>query len=460
MFTHSEAQTFYLLAALVPEALMENMLAPLVPYMVRMLSSDVPADRIEAEIGGRVGMMTAVFYFPLLLMNIVWGSLSDRIGRKPVLLMGLFFCGLTTLILGINTTSFAVAIMCRFLAGVFGGNSAVAKGALGEINQTEKGRSWAYAVYSQLYAVFGIIGPLLGGFLVSASRSSGASDYPYLAACGVGTALSVVSLAVSYFLFEEPARNLEIKPATKKDDKASLADASDVTDSEDTMKVEDDDRAIPAEIPFTLFSWAVCLPILLYVLIAFANMYWVTVLPLLFSSKLEAGGLGFTPLDTSFAISVRAISKLFFSTFVSRGVVARLGSKHAYNLGMAAIIPASYILGILHSITGNELWIGVSVSMALLGFVESVVYLSVMMMISASVPPAYLGVAFGFSSTCAAAMRTIAPPLSGFGWELASSGAYGPWSAFALLHIVAVLSIGAAVIGFLEPPAPVKTKME
>ncbi|KAI8613340.1 major facilitator superfamily domain-containing protein [Chytriomyces sp. MP71] len=430
----------------------QNMLAPLVPYMVRTLSTDLSPDQLESEIGGRVGRITASFYLPLLVMNVVWGSLSDRIGRKPILLMGLFVCGLTTFILGINTSSFAVALLCRFMAGVFGGNSAVAKGALGEINKTEQGRSWAYAVYSQLYAVFGIVGPLIGGFLVSVSRESGASEYPYLAACGVGALLSVISLVVAFTCFEEP--QTDGPPSSAPNIKPVEADSGikvpDIDDSE--LKVEDDDdRDAASADQFTMLSWRVLLPILLYVLIAFANMYWGTILPLLFSSKQEMGGLAFSPLDTSFAISVRAISKLFFSSFVSRGIVSTLGAANAYSLGMFMVIPAASILGVLSSLEGNTLWTGVTVSMMLFGFVESLVYLCVMMMISSSVPPSYLGATFGLSSTCAAVMRTLAPPLSGYGWELASVGGYDPWVAFIALQVVAVVSMVCSWVGFSRP---------
>jgi ATP-dependent RNA helicase DHX8/PRP22 len=60
-------------------------------------------------------------------MNIVWGWLSDQYGRKTILLVGIFFCFLTTLMLGLSK-SYWLTLSCRFLAGVFGSNSTIAKG--------------------------------------------------------------------------------------------------------------------------------------------------------------------------------------------------------------------------------------------------------------------------------------------------------------------------------------------
>ncbi|KAI8615166.1 diacylglycerol acyltransferase-domain-containing protein [Chytriomyces sp. MP71] len=435
--TNAELQTYFLLLTLLPEAIIENMLPPLVPYMVRTLSSDLTPNRLESEIGARAGLFMSAFYLPLLVMNVTWGLISDRIGRKPVLLLGLFVCGATTWILGINTTSFAVAVLCRFLAGTFGGNSAVAKGTLGELHSTDKGRSWAYALYGQIYAISGICGPLLGGFLVSAARAADAQGSPYFTAFAFVAALSVISFTVASKYLEEPVNGGTSKPT------------ADVIREDSGVNIEDDvhERVAAKADKFTVLSWKVCLPILLYVLIAFCNMYWGTILPLLFSSKPELGGLGLSAMDTSFAISIRACSKLLSSIFLSQRVVSRLGPIGAYILGMLIIIPASFILALLHGLEGIPLWLGVAVSMAMFGFVESQVYLSTMMLISASVPPSFLGAAFGFSSTCAALVRTLAPPLSGIGWEMASTGGYGSWVAFVALQAIALLSILVALVG-------------
>ncbi|KAJ3071264.1 hypothetical protein HDU98_005610 [Podochytrium sp. JEL0797] len=453
-------QTCLLLFALLPEAITETMLAPLTPFIIRMLSTDLPIEQRDAEVGKRagdlglygslsdqttdvvfLGLLTGVFYLPLLVMNIVWGAMSDSMGRKPILLLGLLFGGLSTFTLGVNKTSFTVALLCRFLAGVFGGNSTVAKGALGEIHSTEKGRSWAYSLYGSLYAVSGICGPLIGGLLVKYSDSLRFSDSlelsPYFNIGLFGASLSIVALVTTaIYVKETPKRHVEeIVPISREPDASTSSD----TPPSPPPKKE-------LFIVTALKSSKLMISILLYVIMAFCNMSWATLFPLLFSSPIHAGGLGFAPLDVSFAMTIPAISKLLFQTLFCQRIVSRLGPNRSYCLGMAVILPATYGLGILGGTSGEYTWPAVIVCLASIGFVEAIVYLSIMMQISESVPSTSLGAAFGLSSTCAAVVRTLAPPLSGHAWEFAATGMKVPWMAFGIIQSAAALAVLLALL--------------
>ncbi|KAJ3409944.1 hypothetical protein HDV05_004166 [Chytridiales sp. JEL 0842] len=253
MNPEASRQTYLLLLTVLPEAIIEAMLNPLIPFLARSLkplpeyasrgtfepsadlaptasvilhelppkplstithllprTSSPSTSTTPVDIGSRSGLFFAAFYFPLLLMNILWGTLSDGpLGRKPILLLGLVICGSAAFTLG-STQYFSVAVFCRFLAGVFGANSTVAKGALGEIHQREDGRAWAYARYGQLF------GPILGGLLVSKQtvpsdslpsaslESSFLETYPYFIPCTFGAVLAALSTLVTVRYFKEP----------------------------------------------------------------------------------------------------------------------------------------------------------------------------------------------------------------------------------------------------------------
>lgn len=62
-----------------------------------------------------------------------WGTLSDRIGRKPVLLLGLFGVACSALLFGLSRT-FLWAVLARALAGALNGNVAVVKSVVGEVS--------------------------------------------------------------------------------------------------------------------------------------------------------------------------------------------------------------------------------------------------------------------------------------------------------------------------------------
>jgi MFS family permease len=65
-------------------------------------------------------------------MVLHWGRLSDRIGRKPVLLMGSFGLTLSILFLGLSKTFWALCL-ARALAGGLNGNIGVAKATMVEL---------------------------------------------------------------------------------------------------------------------------------------------------------------------------------------------------------------------------------------------------------------------------------------------------------------------------------------
>lgn len=103
-----------------------------------------------------------------------WAKLSDRIGRKPVLLCGLL--GVAVSIAGLCVpppsaadisglaTSFWAALLLRSLAGAWCGNVAVIKASLGDITD-ESNATDAFALYGLTWTIGGTLGTALGGGL-------------------------------------------------------------------------------------------------------------------------------------------------------------------------------------------------------------------------------------------------------------------------------------------------------
>jgi MFS family permease len=65
-----------------------------------------------------------------------WGRLSDKIGRRPVLLIGVFTSTGANFLFGFSR-NFAWAVSARLLWGILNANPAVAKAYLSEVNQPE-----------------------------------------------------------------------------------------------------------------------------------------------------------------------------------------------------------------------------------------------------------------------------------------------------------------------------------
>jgi DHA1 family multidrug resistance protein-like MFS transporter len=120
--------------------------------------------------GTELGWMMATYSLMQLICAPVWGILSDRYGRKPILSIGVLGYAITLFMFGLAKT-FTMLFVASSLSGIL--SSATMPTAMAYIsdNAPEKERS---AGMGQLGAAMGVgivIGPLLGGFLSSDSLS-------------------------------------------------------------------------------------------------------------------------------------------------------------------------------------------------------------------------------------------------------------------------------------------------
>lgn len=89
---------------------------PYIYYMV--LSFNITRDERQAAI--YAGMVTSSFALAEFSASVFWGRLSDRVGRKPVLLTGLAGTGISMLVFGF-ARNLPVALLARALGGILNG---------------------------------------------------------------------------------------------------------------------------------------------------------------------------------------------------------------------------------------------------------------------------------------------------------------------------------------------------
>lgn len=73
-----------------------------------------------SQIAVYVGMVTSAFAFAEFSTGVIWGKISDRVGRKPVLLAGLAGTALSMIVFGF-APSLPVALCGRALGGLLNG---------------------------------------------------------------------------------------------------------------------------------------------------------------------------------------------------------------------------------------------------------------------------------------------------------------------------------------------------
>ncbi len=121
---------------------------------------------------GSPGMSTVVLFGGLLgalysLLQFIaaplWGGISDRIGRRPVLLISVFGLFLSY-VLWIFSGSFTLLIAARAIGGLMSGNLSIASAVVSDVTD-EKNRSKGMAVIGIAFALGFVFGPALGGIL-------------------------------------------------------------------------------------------------------------------------------------------------------------------------------------------------------------------------------------------------------------------------------------------------------
>lgn len=150
--------------------------------------------------GVTIGWLLAVYSLMQFLFAPLWGRLSDRIGRKSVLLIGLWGSAVAHLIYGL-AGSLTVLILSRALAGVAGANIGVAHAYVADITRPEN-RAKGMGMLGAALGMGFIVGPALGGIL---------SRYGIQSAPLTAAALAAINAILAMIILKE-SRNTEAAP--------------------------------------------------------------------------------------------------------------------------------------------------------------------------------------------------------------------------------------------------------
>lgn len=152
--------------------------------------------------GFDVGMLLATFSLGMLVAAPLWGKLSDRIGRRPALLIALLgnvaaYAGLAF------TDSIVTLVVLRFFAGLMSGNLTIVNAYVTDITAPhERTRK------------MGTLGIAFGmGFMVGPAVGALASHFGLLAPMFVAAGLSLLNFISVFFGLPEPHHHVESKAA-------------------------------------------------------------------------------------------------------------------------------------------------------------------------------------------------------------------------------------------------------
>lgn len=140
-----------------------------------------------------IGLIEASFSAAQFYFAPFWGALSDRLGRRPVLLMSIAVMMLSYLILA-NASALWLLFLARAIAGIGAANVSIANAYISDISPVEK-RAKNFGIIGAAMGLGFIFGPPLGGFL---------KDFYGMDGVGYAAAgLSLINLLLAWFLLPE-----------------------------------------------------------------------------------------------------------------------------------------------------------------------------------------------------------------------------------------------------------------
>jgi MFS transporter, DHA1 family, tetracycline resistance protein len=181
----------FVLITIFIDAIGFGLIMPVLPQLLmRVGRIELPA---AIGIGAWMGLAMAVASF---VSAPVLGNLSDRFGRRPILLLSLGGLAVDYLLLAVANT-LPLVFVGRILSGAFGGSYSTAMAALADITPPDE-RAKSFGFVSAAFGVGFVLGPAIGGLL---------SDFGERAPFYVAAAMAGLNLLYGLIVFPETLKS-------------------------------------------------------------------------------------------------------------------------------------------------------------------------------------------------------------------------------------------------------------
>ncbi|KAJ7116527.1 major facilitator superfamily domain-containing protein, partial [Mycena epipterygia] len=413
------------------------------PYINQLVSELDITGGDEKKVGYYAGLIESLFFLTEAMTVFQWSRASDHIGRKPILMIGLFGTAASILCFGLSRTFWAL-VVSRCLCGLLNGNIGVMKSAMGDLTDRTN-RAEGYAYLPIVWATGASLGPLIGGSLARPHDRwpelfSGAfwKEYPYFLPCLATGSFVFLSCFVVLALFKETVPRKNRKPRV-------LAEGGDVDIISDTPPKRN--GPLPLR---ELFIFPVIISISNYVALGFLNTTLGALLPLFLAMPIEIGGLGLPPAKIGLILSAYGVATGSFQVIFFARFVRRFGERRVFINGMITCLPVFALFPIMSIIAqryGLSLVIWALVGCVLaLGALMDTAFGAIFMFVTASVPKSSRGTANGLSQTSVAIARAIGPAMSTSLFSLSVQhnllGGYFVYAVFFVLSSFALVLAG------------------
>ena len=153
-----------------------------------------------------LGLLIGIYSFAQFLGSPIFGSLSDKYGRRPIMLISLWgrFFGYLVQVAGMWMVSLEILFIGRFITGFTGGNIAIAMSAVADVS-TRATKSANFGYVGMAFAIGLVLGPFLGGVL---SDPSIIPWFGYATPFVVTVFLSLFNIVIFHKYYQETLKRL------------------------------------------------------------------------------------------------------------------------------------------------------------------------------------------------------------------------------------------------------------
>jgi DHA1 family tetracycline resistance protein-like MFS transporter len=177
----------FILITLVLDAMGFGLIMPVMPALLREIG-DIPLS--DAALVG--GVLSTVFAVMQFLCGPLIGSISDRFGRRPVLLGSLFVMAVDYIIMALAQT-FWLLFIGRVIGGVTAATQSTATAVIADISKPEE-KAARFGLVGAAFGLGFVLGPMIGGILAEYGTRA-----PFYAAA----ALAAANMTFGYFVMPE-----------------------------------------------------------------------------------------------------------------------------------------------------------------------------------------------------------------------------------------------------------------
>lgn len=331
------------------------------------------------KVGVYVGTIASAFALAQLATNFFWGWLSDRIGRKPVILLGTLLTAACFVAFGFCRNLWQ-AVLVQALMGTVNGNQGIVSTCLGEITDRSN-QSKAFTYLPVLYGLGGITGPIVGGLLVmpqSLFHPSRPNPYPYLLPNLVSASILILDLILASVFLEESLEDAQNLPPLQKrmanmftrlwqftsstrptylrlprGKRSSAADGSRDygAESDDEISNPEVETSMPSLLPHNdeeltakdILNRDTLLLLVTYFIFQLSNISFNSLYPI-FAEAPPPTGRDLTPEEIGISLAFAGAVTIVFQLGLFMKLREKLGNRSTYRLGLAGFVVAFLLI--------------------------------------------------------------------------------------------------------------------